>query len=383
MVDVGAAGCPAGFVDLSLGGHHLRLAGGDHRLLSEAAAVMVPPCSAAGSASPGVAWTVVVRVGVIESREEAEDAGLPSLTWAGPGRRLVVLRHDGGAVAVAARYRHGSPAALIEADAERRQTVVRLPPGDADSVRWADWVARAFFGSRLLADGWQLIHASAVRLAMPDGEQALVILAGQHGGKSTVAYRACAELGGALMADDLVLMRPGRAGVEVIGWPARACVPVELLSREQVASLPGDKLVHAEVAGIGRSRAALSPPEYARLLGIPRAGPALLGGILRLSCAPGPGHGCAVRTMGAPEAAGALASATASPAQRLMMTDLLGLAGGPAVPAAEARAGAAPWTRVLARVPAVAAELADMSALPRMPLRELVGSFLPCAEAAP
>lgn len=369
-------------MDLMLSGHRLRLASSDRGLLSAAASALIPPCLAGNAAGAGIGWSVVVRAGVPGRLERAEDAGLPVLSWPGPGRQLAVLRHDAGGVAVAARYRHGSPAALIEADTRRRRTLVSVPSGDAGSGRWADWVARAFFGSRLLAGGWRLVHASAVRLPMPAGERAVVVLAGRHGGKSTVAYRACTELGGALMADDLVLMRPGLTGVEVIGWPARACVPAEVLSGDLLASLPADMLVHTEASGIPRSRVVLSPPECERALGIPRAGPAPLGGIVCLSRAPGGGTGCEVRAMDAAETAGVLAASAATPAQRLMMTDLLGLAGGPAAHARDGRSREVSWPRALAEVPAVATGLADMSALPRMPLRELSGGLLPCPEAA-
>lgn len=175
-------------------------------------------------------------------------------------------------------------------------------------------------------DGWLLLHASAVRIVTPIGERALVVLAGQRGGKSTIAHRACVERGAVLMADDLVLLRPGRDGVTVVGWPTRVCVPAELLGEATLDTLPSEAMLATVVAGQERRRAVVSPPEHQRLFGIGRAGPARLGGILAII--PSACTASARADMLDGDRIGeVLAQAAHVPSQRLMMLDLLGVAG--------------------------------------------------------
>ena len=370
-----------GQADLVLGGHRLRLASGDRGLLAGAVSVLAPPCRLDHASEAGADWVVDAAFGMPQGLSASMADDLPELGWRGSGRRLVVLGAGSGVVRVAATYRRGAATALIEADAGARRTRVLVPAGDTDSGRWPDWVARLFFGSRMLADRWLLLHASAVRVAARDGDRALVVVAGQQGGKSTAAYRACAELGAALMADDLVLVHVNEGTVEVAGWPARACVPVEVLSREVMDSVPERMITRSEADGRQRCRVMLSPPEYERLLGVSRAGPAPLGGIVRLSSAPdGYARDTAVLVPGG-EAAGVIAASSGTAAQRLMMLDLLGLAGGPAAtPGRGSRE--APWDRALAGVPVVDLQVADMSLLPVLPLWELLARFLPWLEEA-
>lgn len=88
---------------------------------------------------------------------------------------------------------------------------------------WTGW--RVFFGSLLIADGWRLVHASAVCIA----DRAVMIAAPPHGGKFTLAHRACPELGAALMADDLVFLGGAKDMPLAVGWPTRIAVPTECL----------------------------------------------------------------------------------------------------------------------------------------------------------
>ncbi|HUY50346.1 MAG TPA: hypothetical protein VMV92_32345 [Streptosporangiaceae bacterium] len=363
--------------DLVLAGHRVRMTAEDASLLRDAVSVLVPPCAEepVGAGEPG--WQVDVS-GVTAGLGELCEQGRPVLAWPDSGTRLSIVDAADGVVTLAARYRTDSPAALVEADLLRRRTRVLIPEGDPPSRRWADWVARAFFGTRLLADGWLLFHAAAVRITA--GGRALLVLAGPQGGKSTLAHRACVELGAQLMADDLVLLRPGTGVPWVAGWPTRVCVPAELLDDAALAGLPGRLVIQTAASGRERRRVVLSPPEYQRLLGIGRAGPAELGGVLALipAACSSPGQPARAGAMGRERLAAALAEAARVPAQRLRMLDLLGVAGRPAmaVPAALSPR-AVRWDQVLAGVPAACLELADGSLLPQLPVWDLLEPYLP------
>jgi hypothetical protein len=346
--------------------------------LADAAAVMVPPCHEADAGDEVPGWSVEIETGTGAPGAHDLHEGLPVVFWPQSGRRLVVHRSDSGVVAATGVYRQGASLACIEADATARRTQVLLLPGDALSRRWPDWLARSFFGARLLSDGWLLLHASAVRVATPAGGRAVLVLAGSRGGKSTLAYRACRELGAALMADDLVLARACPDGVEVTGWPTRAGVPVEVLAPGVLDSLPGDLISHGTAAGRPRSRVTIRPPEYERLLGIGRAGPALLGGIICLS--PAPGGPAAASGMPPGQASQAIAAASRIPVQRATMTDLLGLTGIPPAPAPGPDAGGHGLLQVDG-IPAVAVGIPDVSLLPGLPVWDLIGGRIPGLEA--
>jgi hypothetical protein len=334
---------------------------------------MAPPCHQADAGGEAPGWSVEIETGTGCPAGPERHEGLPVVSWPQSGRRLVVHRSDDGIIAATGVYRQGAAPVRIEADMRGRQTQVLLPPGDPLSRRWPDWLARSFFGARLLSDGWVLLHASAVRVATSAGDRAVLVLAGSRGGKSTLAYRACRELGAAHMADDLALARACPDGVEVAGWPTRAGVPVEILDPGLLDSLPADVISHGTAAGRPRSRVALSPPQYERLLGIRRAGLTLLGGIICVS--PAPGGPAAASGMPPVQASQELAAAARIPVQRATMTDLLGLTGVPALPA--------PGGRELLPadgIPAVAVRIPDMSLLPGLPVWDLIGGRIPGLE---
>ncbi|MFC0843930.1 hypothetical protein ACFH04_09415 [Streptomyces noboritoensis] len=80
--------------------------------------------------------------------------------------------------------------------------------------------ARELLRSRLLADGWTILHASAV---VRDGLTALA-LGGKGAGKTTSAL-LLARSGWHLLANDRVFVRPSaERGVDVLPWPAAAAV---------------------------------------------------------------------------------------------------------------------------------------------------------------
>jgi hypothetical protein len=179
------------------------------------------------------------------------------------------------------------------------------------------------------------------------------------------------------MADDLALVRARPDGVDVTGWPTRAGVPLEVLEPGLVTALPEELISHSTAAGRPRSRVILRPPQYEQFLGIGRAGPAPLGGIICLS--PAPGGAAAASDMPPGQAAQEMAAAARIPVQRATMTDLLGLTGAP--PAF----GPGPGTgaeRPLAAdgIPAVAVSVPDMSLLPGLPVWDLIGSRIPGLE---
>jgi hypothetical protein len=366
----------AGGTDLLLAGHRVRVTGEDTSLLGDAVSVLVPPCALEPVTAHEPAWHVDVAVAAVAVRD-TQETGHPVLSWPDSGMRLTVL-DAGGALRVAARYRSGSPPAVLEVERLRRRTRVVIPDGDLPSRRWPDWVVRLFFGTRLLADGWLLLHAAAVRVAAAGGNRTLLILAGQRGGKSTLAHRACVELGARFMADDLVLLRAGSEVPEVTGWPTRVCLPAELLDGPVLAGL-ADRVVTQVTAGGMRRRLVVSPAEYQQLLGVGRAGPAVLGGVLAVVPAGGrSGPAARATVLGGERLAAVLAGAGRVAAQRLRMLDLLGVAGDPAVTVpAQPRVPAAGWSRVLAGIPAVCLELADGPLLPQLPVWQLLEPYLP------
>jgi hypothetical protein len=361
--------------DLVLAGHRLRLRSSDPGILADAAAVMTPPChqADAGAGAPG--WSVEIETGTGGPASYDLHNGLPVVSWPQSGRQLAVHRSDGGVIEATGVYRQGAGPTCIEADIAGRRTRVLLPPGDLLSRRWPDWLARSFFGARLLCDGWVLLHASAVRIAAPAGDRAVLVLAGSRGGKSTLAYRACRELGAAHMADDLALARARPDGaVEVTGWPTRACVPVEILDPALLDSIPGDLISRVTAAGRPRARVILRPPQYEQFLGIRRAGPALLGGIC---LSPAPGGPAAASGLPPGHASRELAAAARIPVQRATMTDLIGLTGAPAAHGPDTGAQELP----VDGIPAVGVRIPDMSLLPVLPVWDLIGGRIPGLEA--
>ncbi|MGH3842073.1 MAG: hypothetical protein ACRDS0_11605 [Pseudonocardiaceae bacterium] len=358
------------------GGYRLRLVADEAGALRKAVSVVVPPCVET-TANGAVDWTIRITTGAANGAGGV--AVRPALEWPRAGPQLAVVDISGTVMMLTGCFRPGAASISIRVDSGQRETCLIVPGHDVLSRRWLAWTARVFFGTRLLRDGWVLLHASAVRMATSTEERALVVLAGQRGGKSTVAHRACVERGARLMADDLVLLRVGRDGVTVVGWPTRVCVPVELLDNAMLDVLPDGAMLSTVVAGRVRRRMVLSPPEHERLLGIGRAGPTRLGGLLAITAS----HG------GAPTRAGVLhddrmrevlLEALDVPAQRLMMLDLLGVAGLPATQLT-APSGVAchvgELVDALRAVPAAGLELADGTELPKFPLWNSLGQWLP------
>ena len=138
----------------------------------------------------------------------------------------------------------------------RRSCTCRMPkdrrPRNGSPGR--SWLARVYFGSRLLAEGWRMLHAAAVTV----DAGAVLVLAGPWGGKSTLVHRACREHGAAFLADDLVFL--GEDGT-LVGWPTRVALPVSLCTGVEIP-----RRQRRVVDGQLRDRALFAPPEYRRAL---------------------------------------------------------------------------------------------------------------------
>lgn len=372
---------PGAESDLVLAGHRVRVVAEDSGLLNDALSVLVPPCSEVPVSGAEADWRV--EIGVTDAEFSGlPELGRPALSWPDSGTRLTILDAVDGVTTLAARYRADSPAALVTVDRPRGRTQILIPGSDPASRRWTDWVVRAFFGPRLLADGWMLLHAAAVRVMTSDGGRALLVMAGPRGGKSTIAHRACTELGTQFMADDLVLLRPGPAGCpSVIGWPTRVCLPSELLDQALLDASPRPSSARTDVAGGQRRRLILSPPEYQRLAGVMRAepGPVRVGGVLAVLSGEPDGKAPPGRCLllGDEQLAAAMAGAGQVPAQRLRMLDMLGVAGNPATAIAGTPGHPASWRSVLSGVPVAGLGLTDMSLLPQLRIWDLLDDCLP------
>ncbi|MFF4531515.1 hypothetical protein ACFY1P_19875 [Streptomyces sp. NPDC001407] len=85
-------------------------------------------------------------------------------------------------------------------------------------------LAREAVRGQLLADGWSILHASAV---VRDG-QTVLTLGDKGAGKTTTAF-LLARAGWQLLANDRVFIRPDRDRLRVLPWPSAAAIGFGLL----------------------------------------------------------------------------------------------------------------------------------------------------------
>lgn len=361
---------PAGSeVVLRLAGRRLRVTAPHHGLLERVTAVVAPPCTVDVSGS-GPEWTVAIEEDVCPVR--AEDAGLDRVELIYPlgGPRLTVPDNHDGRMRAVGRYRPDSAAVSIEVDATACTTRLLLPAGDMGAARWGDWLVKVFFASRALSAGWRMLHASAVAV---DGAASL-FLAASRGGKSTLAHRACTELGAEFLADDLVLLGPDGT---VVGWPTRVCLPADLPGVADVG-MASDRVVDGQV----RRRRVLTPPEHRVALGVTYSPPVPLGSVV---CVVSGSAGAAADGVGRRAVqvchldwdvlARAQVEALDVPRQRLFTSDLLGLTGG-------SRATSPSGTGVdvaglLSRAPGALLRIVDPEALSTVPVWDELAAFVP------
>ncbi|MCX4659063.1 hypothetical protein [Streptomyces uncialis] len=136
------------------------------------------------------------------------------------GTVMVHRRHSDGTVTAA---QPGQDLAYHYEPAERRLRIVGGAPTPVATA--AARLARELLRSQLIADGWQILHASA---AIKDG-RAVLTLGGKGAGKSTTAL-LLARAGWRLLANDRVFVRPtADGGVQVLPWPAAAAIGLGLL----------------------------------------------------------------------------------------------------------------------------------------------------------
>lgn len=86
-------------------------------------------------------------------------------------------------------------------------------------------LAREVVRGQLLADGWQILHSSAV--TRPDG--ATVLALGDKGAGKTTCGFLLARAGWRLLANDRVFVRPQGDTVRVLPWPSAAAIGFGLL----------------------------------------------------------------------------------------------------------------------------------------------------------
>ncbi|MFJ4679123.1 hypothetical protein [Kitasatospora sp. NPDC088783] len=322
--------------DLLLAGLRLRVVAPARRDLAAVSEVLTPACGFDEAAAGQPDWALVVDTAQPDVHEDVFREGRLTLALPYGGRRLAVLGMEGGVLRLAACYRPGAAPVLLEVDTAAGRTRLVVTPGDGVGLRWADWLARVFFASRLLASGWRVLHASAVEL---DG-RALVFLAGRRGGKSTLAHRAARERGALFMADDLVLVGPDGL---VVGWPTRVAVPREVLGGPVAVGREESSVV----GGVPRQRVLFTPPEHRAALGVAYSAPVPLGAAVLVDGA-GRGPVRAVRPS-VRRVREALEEAARVPQQVLYVSDALGLMGGPRL--AEQAAGAGSVAGLLDGVP--------------------------------
>ncbi|WP_327378818.1 hypothetical protein OG393_33440 (plasmid) [Streptomyces sp. NBC_01216] len=275
---------------------------------------------------------------------------------------MAVVGMAEGVMRLVACYRPGAPPAVMEVDAVAGVTRLVVSPGDTVELRWADWLARVFFASRLLASGWRMLHASAVEV---EGK-ALVFLAGRCGGKSTLAHRAVRELGGRFLADDLVLIGPG--GV-VVGWPTRVAVPASL-----VGSATGGRRDRSVVAGVVRERILFTPIEHRAALGISYSPPVRLGAVVVVDGSGAAGEGVRVREAGDGVLELAVVGAADITEQMVYVSDPLGVMGGARL--ADQSAGMGPVEGLFSGVPAAVLRVA-VEQLPTAPVWRALEGVVP------
>lgn len=334
-------------VELSMAGWRLVVESSEAEHVDHVAAAMGTSC---GHARPGAGadWSLLIETG---SPEAGDQQAWPRLELRSGGPALTITSNDNGRLRAVARYRPQAAPVGIDVDRKRRCTRLTVSSTYADQTHWSAWLTKTFFASRMLAAGWQMLHASAVVL---DGA-AVVFVAAPGGGKSTLAHRACHELGAAFLADDLVLIGPEGT---VLGWPTRVCLSYRL----DVATSARVGLM--ENGPQGRRRLVLSLAEH-RALGVVHAPPTPLGAVVHVRA----GDTLSARAWTGTSRTEAQATAVDIPVQRLYTSDLLGLMGGPTTLATD--------RDVFAGVDGVELAVPDLANLPTLPVWEVLSAPLP------
>ncbi|MEH0579157.1 hypothetical protein QBA54_32820 [Streptomyces sp. B21-108] len=143
------------------------------------------------------------------------DYGYEETTYA--NARTLVARHDGITYAV-------QPEERIGYQADGRRLVIVGNQAEPVAVAAAR-LARELVRGQLLADGWTVLHASAVT---QNGDAVLTL--GDKGAGKTTTGLLLARAGWGLLANDRVFVRPDADGrVRVLPWPSAAALGLGLL----------------------------------------------------------------------------------------------------------------------------------------------------------
>lgn len=343
-------------VDLSMAGLRLAVESAEAEHVDHVVAAMGASCECTPS-RPGADWTLLIEFTEVQVGVCRE---WPRLELRPGGPALTVNGNHHGTLRALGYYRPQAEPVSIEVDRGLRTTRVVVSSAYTDQTHWLAWLTKVFFASRLLAAGWRMLHASAV---VVDGD-AVVFVAASGGGKSTLAHRACRELGARFLADDLALIGPEGT---VVGWPTRVCLPYRL-----DAAAP-TQVGRMHNGSDGRRRLVVSLTEH-RSLGIDHAPPAPLGSVVHVR--PGVGKALAAHPWSSQSWAAAEASASDIPVQRLYTSDLLGLMGGPATLDPDDRPG------VFAEAAGVELVVPDPTGLPTAPVWETLAEALPLMREA-
>ncbi|UQI49856.1 hypothetical protein M1P56_35990 (plasmid) [Streptomyces sp. HU2014] len=144
--------------------------------------------------------------------------GVPYQETVYAGAQLLHVRDEDGTVTAA----QPDDQIAYRAEADGR---IRIAGSDPVPVALAAArLAREAVRGQLLADGWAMLHASAVTR----DEQTVLTLGGKGAGKTTTAF-LLARAGWQLLANDRVFVRADNGVVRVLPWPSAAAIGFGLL----------------------------------------------------------------------------------------------------------------------------------------------------------
>ncbi|WP_369384122.1 hypothetical protein [Streptomyces sp. cg36] len=165
---------------------------------------------------------------------------------------VLACRHESTRYAGASMIYRRTPGDVLLAAQPGEQVAYRYEPGGPLQIFGHDALPVALAAARLvrerirgqlLADGWSMLHASAV--TDPDGRTVLA-LGPEGAGKTTVAL-LLARAGWSLLATDRVFVRRSGFRVRVLPWPTAASVGVGLLNSLGLYAAVADRVQGGDV----------------------------------------------------------------------------------------------------------------------------------------
>ncbi|WP_406282708.1 hypothetical protein [Streptomyces sp. NBC_00209] len=179
----------------------------------------------AENVDPGTADGPVIRADIDERQHAALGrrvlAGLPEVI-AYAAAPMLVSRSESGLVTAT------QPEDRLSYEWDPGATRMRIVGTDETSVATATArLAREVVRGRLLADGWQILHASAV--TRPADGATLLTLGNKGAGKTTTGFLLARTGGFQLLANDRVFARFDGEVIRVLPWPSAAAIGFGLL----------------------------------------------------------------------------------------------------------------------------------------------------------